>query len=80
MKTPDEKIHAFCLSVKKGFGSIPDTAVKREFERLHEEVADALVLGKLLAILEKNELLDKKVSVNKEPKFYQRMYKTIGTK
>lgn len=77
MKTTDEKIHDFCVSVKKGFGTIADSSVKREYERINEETVESITLGKLLAVLEKNMLLDKKLSVNKEAKFYQHMFKTM---
>ena len=61
----------FCSSVKKGFGSIMDSTVKAEFERIYETSLETNDLATLLALLEKHELLDKKKSVNKDEKFYQ---------
>jgi hypothetical protein len=78
MKTLDDKIVDFCTSVKKGFGTIVDASVKNEFERIHESKLDSDNLGKLLALLERHELLDKKFSVNKGDKFYQFMYKKMN--
>ena len=77
MKTIEDKIVEFCNSVKKGFGSIPDSLVKTEFNRLNETVIDSSNLGKLLALLEKHNLIDKKHSINKDESFYQYMYKNM---
>jgi hypothetical protein len=74
MKTEDDKIVEFCTAVKMGFGSITDSSVKKEFERLNESEIDSKSLGRLLSILEKHSLLDKKNSVNKLDNFYQVMY------
>lgn len=71
----DDKIAQFCVSVKKGFGTVTDNTVKHEFDRLNETVIESEDLGKLLALLEKHDLLDKKNSVNKGAGFYQFMYK-----
>lgn len=74
MEKFDEKVVIFCNSVKNGFGNIADSSVKNEFERISESKIDSKELGKLLAILEKHDLLDKTKSVNKDSKFYQFMY------
>jgi hypothetical protein len=74
MKTEDDKIVQFCTAVKMGFGSIADSSVKKEYERVNESEIDSKMLGRLLAILEKHSLLDKKSSVNKQDNFYQVMY------
>lgn len=73
----DEQIVKFCTSVKSGFGTISDSTVRLEFERINETKIETEDLGKLLALLEKYELLDKKSSVNKEDQFYQFMYKKM---
>jgi hypothetical protein len=78
MKTIDDQIVEFCTSVKKGFGTISDSSVKHEFERMSESAIQPQHLGKLLALLERHNLLDKKNSVNKEEKFYQFMYKKMN--
>jgi hypothetical protein len=80
MKTVDDKIVEFCTAVKKGFGTIVDAHVKVEFERIHESSLPPNELGKLLALLEKHELLDKKYSVNAGDKFYQFMYNKMNEK
>lgn len=80
MKDIDNKITAFCNSVKKGFGTILDSSVKTEFERINESSIEVEELGRLLAILEKHELLDKKKSINKGDKFYQFMYTKMNEK
>ena len=80
MKTLDEKIAEFCVGVKKGFGTISDSGVKGEFERVYETKLDSTNLGKLLALLEKHNLLDKKHSVNCNENFYQFMYKKMNEK
>lgn len=72
-----EMIVEFCSAVKKGFGSITDSSVKGEFERIYETSIETTDLATLLALLEKHELLDKKRSVNKDEKFYQFMYKKM---
>ena len=74
---PQEMIVEFCSSVKKGFGSITDSAVKAEFERIYETSIQTPDLATLLALLEKHNLLDKAKSVNKDEKFYQFMYKKM---
>lgn len=71
---PDDKIIDFCNKVKKGFGTIVDTIVKTEYERVYEKSLSGGELATLLALLEKHELLDKKRCVNSSPKFYQQMY------
>jgi hypothetical protein len=73
----DEQIVNFCASVKNGFGTISDSTVRVEFERINETRIETVDLGKLLALLEKYELLDKKSSVNKEDQFYQFMYRKM---
>lgn len=73
----DDQIVEFCGSVKSGFGNIADSIVKSEFERINETRIEPENLGKLLALLEKHDLLDKKFSINKEPQFYQFMYKKM---
>ena len=73
----DEQIVNFCTSVKNGFGTITDSTVRLEFERINETKIETEELGKLLALLERYELLDKKASVNKEDQFYQFMYKKM---
>lgn len=72
-----KKIIEFCNSVKNGFGTIVDTMVKTEYERINESSIDPVSLAMLLALLEKYNLLDKKRCVNKEENFYQNMYKKI---
>jgi hypothetical protein len=72
-----EMIVEFCSSVKKGLGSITDSLVKTEFERVYETSLQSTDLATLLALLEKHELLDKKRCINKEPHFYQAMYKKM---
>lgn len=77
----EKKIVEFCNSVKNGFGTIVDTIVKTEYERINESSIDPVSLVTLLALLEKHNLLDKKRCTNKEQNFYQDMYKKIkGTK
>ena len=61
-----------------GFGTITDSSVKFEFERVYETQIDTTELAKLLALLEKNSLLDEKFSVNRQKGFYQTMYKKIN--
>lgn len=78
MKTLDDSLVEFCTSVKRGFGTIVDTNVKGEFERLHESSLDSYDLGRLLALLEKHDLIDKKNSVNKGNGFYQFMLKKMN--
>lgn len=73
-----ERIVEFCTSVKKGFGSIVDSTVKAEYERIYERQIQGEELATLLALLEKHDLLDKKRGVNKAPAFYQTMYKKIN--
>jgi hypothetical protein len=73
----DEQIVNFCTAVKGGFGTISDSTVRLEFERINETKIETEDLGKLLALLERYELLDKKSSVNKEDQFYQFMYKKM---
>lgn len=74
----DEKIINFCRSVNKGFGSIVDNVVKAEYERIYECKIEVKELARLLATLEKNDLLDKKRCVNSTQNFYQEMYKKIN--
>ena len=74
----DDKIVEFCNSVKRGFGTISDSQVKHEFERINESKIEIGDLGKLLALLEKHSLLDKKYSVNNVDNFYQFMYKKMN--
>lgn len=69
-----DRIVDFCNKVKKGFGTIVDTIVKTEYERVYERSLNGEDLATLLALLEKHELLDKKRCVNTSPKFYQQMY------
>lgn len=76
----DEQIVNFCASVKSGFGTISDSTVRLEFDRINETKIETEDLGKLLALLEKYELLDKKYSVNKEDQFYQFMYRKMTEK
>ena len=76
----DEQIVNFCTAVKSGFGTISDSTVRLEFERINETKIETEDLGKLLALLERYELLDKKSSVNKEDQFYQFMYKKMTEK
>ena len=78
MKTLDDKIADFCTSIKRGLGTIVDSSVKSEFERVHESKLESMDLGKLLALLERHELLDKRFSVNKGDKFYQFMYRKMN--
>jgi len=73
-----ERIVEFCTSVKRGFGSIVDSTVRSEYERIYERQLEGEELATLLALLEKHELLDKKRGVNKAPTFYQTMYKKIN--
>jgi hypothetical protein len=73
----DDQIVQFCGAVKQGFGNITDSLVKSEFERINETSLEPENLGKLLALLEKHDLLDKKFSINKEPQFYQFMYRKM---
>ena len=73
----EDKILEFCNSVKKGFGTITDSLVKSEFERIYETAVESTELATLLALLEKHELLDKKKSVNKGENFYQFMHKKM---
>ena len=74
---PGDKIVNFCTAVKRGFGSIVDSSVKPEYERMFEQALQPRELSALLAILEKHDLLDKKTSVNKVPGFYQNMHKKV---
>jgi len=75
----NDRIINFCTSVKRGFGTIVDSSVKVEYERVYETSLHPQELSTLLALLEKHELLDKKRCVNKAPNFYQEMHK-IGKK
>jgi hypothetical protein len=72
-----EKIVEFCTKVKKGFGTIVDTIVKTEFERIYENRLEGEELATLLALLEKHDLLDKKRCTNSAPGFYQDMRKKM---
>ena len=74
----NNQLAEFCNSVQKGFGSITDTAVKTEYERVYNKKIDPNNLGRLLALLEKHSLLDKKNSVNKTEQFYLSMYKKMN--
>lgn len=74
--TDRKLIEEFCLSVKRGFGTIPDMIVKKEFERVYETQIDPVSLATLLALLEKHSLLDQRVSVNNNG-FYQEMYRKM---
>ena len=76
----EEKIVAFCNSVKKGFGTIVDTIVKTEYERVNECKIQNADLAALLRLVEKHNLLDKKRCINSSPDFYQVMYKKINEK
>lgn len=67
----------FCQKVKSGFGSISDTVVKKEYERVYESDMTIESLAELLALLEAQNLLDKKHSANKHPNFYRVMKKTL---
>lgn len=73
--TPKDKhnILTFCASVQKGFGSISDVSVKKEYERIFETNVDVVVLAELLSVLEHTGLIDKKNSINKDPFFYRKM-------
>ena len=73
----EKKIMDFCASVKKGFGSIVDVIVKKDFERIYETSLEAESLGALLALLETHDLLDKRHSINKGTTFYRDMYKKM---
>lgn len=74
MNDYDNSIVEFCKFVKKGSGVIVDSNVKSEFESMYE-LANSYHHGKLLAVLELNNLLDKKNSVNNDPLFYRNMFK-----
>jgi hypothetical protein len=74
----NDKFLKFCEKVMTGFGTITDSSVKFEFERVYETQIDTTELAKLLALLEKNSLLDEKFSVNRQKGFYQTMYKKIN--
>lgn len=67
----------FCQRVKAGFGNITDSNVKKEFERTFESQLETPVLAELLALLESQNLLDKKHSANKQPDFYRTMKKMM---
>lgn len=73
-----ERIVEFCTKVKKGFGTIVDTIVKTEYERVYENHINGDDLATLLALLEKHDLLDKKRCVNRTPSFYQEMRKKMN--
>lgn len=73
----NEQISEFCSAVKKGFGTIVDSSVKGEFERFTNVSLEPKSLGKLLAVLEHHNLLDKKRSVNVNENFYRAMYKKL---
>jgi hypothetical protein len=73
-----ERIVDFCTKVKKGLGTIVDTIVKTEYERVYESQIESKDLASLLALLEKHNLLDKKRGVNNAPHFYQNMYRKIN--
>lgn len=72
-----EKMKAFCARVKNGIGTIVDRDVKREYERANEESIHSYDLAFLLAVLEQNELLDSKNSINPEKFFYRKMYQRL---
>lgn len=76
----ENKLVEFCYSVKNGFGTIVDSIVSVEYQRIYEEKLDTDSLASLLALLEKHDLLDKKNGVNKDKTFYQEMYKNITKK
>ena len=73
-----ERIVEFCTKVKKGFGTIVDTIVKTEYERVYENHIDGDDLATLLALLQKHDLLDKKRCVNRSQGFYQDMRKKMN--
>ena len=78
MKKEDEQhIVEFCNSVKKGFGSIVDCVVKKEYERIYESSIQPESLADLLALLETHNLLDKKYSINNDKSFYRDMRKKM---
>lgn len=74
MNKHDEQIKNFCKQVKADYGKLSDMKVKKMFETFSESKVQPSLFGRILAIMEKNELLDKETSVNKEPGFYQKMY------
>ena len=78
MKDINDMFIEFCESVKNGFGSISDATVRSEFERINERKLNGNDLAKLLSLLETNDLIDKKASVNKASNFYQIMYKKLN--
>lgn len=67
----------FATRVRSGFGTIKDSIVKEEFERVYETSIASAELAALLALLEKHELMDKKNSVNKQTDFYQSMFQKM---
>ena len=71
-----ENIKKFCSRVKNGLGTILDSQVRKEYNRIYETV-DSYDLAFLLAVLEQNSLLDKDHSVNKQPFFYRQMYQKL---
>jgi hypothetical protein len=73
----EEQIIDFCTRIKSGLGSIVDSSVKREFERIYEVEISSKSLGLLLFILEKHDLLDKSRCVNSAPGFYSIMYEKM---
>ena len=76
MKAGD-KIVEFCTNIKNRNTKIIDSAVRSEFENTYVGEMEIKDLAITLALLEKHNLLDKENCVNKEPLFYQTMYKKM---
>ena len=77
----DEKIVDFCTSIRKHKLLLVDSIVKESFEKAYESEETTLPVkdhAKLLALLEKHNLLDKPKCVNKQAGFYQAMYKKMN--
>ncbi len=62
--------------MKAGVGTIVDKDVKREYERTNEVIHN-YDLAFLLAVLEQNDLLDRRNAINSEIFFYRNMYKKL---
>lgn len=72
-----DKIVEFCTNIKKNNKKIIDSVVKSEFENIYVGEMQIKDLAVTLALLEKHGLLDKENCVNKDPLFYQTMYKKM---
>ncbi len=74
-----ERAKEFCENLKKFNSKISDSKVSENFEKNFNIKLNSISLTNLLAILESQNLLDKKNSVNKEEKFYRSLLEQSGS-